>query len=88
MKRIKVFQDGVLVGTVPQPKNEPNHIQAYGIYPEDTNGDALVSFRRTDFQIRWDDADNGWTREAVFIADPMLGMGDLQDIQGFVPADN
>ncbi len=83
MNRLNIMQDDLLVGSIPRPSASP-----YGALRTELigrTGDPMASVRTTDFKTEWFVIDDGWSQELRLIADPMLGSGDLADLQGFIP---
>lgn len=84
-KRVDIHQDGRVVGSVPRPNCSPLDIIRFITDDGNRTGDPLATVRTVDFRVSWVDADE-WTETAVLVADPKMGLGDLEDIRGFVPA--
>lgn len=83
MNRVKIYQDGELVGSIPRPDVNPQGIVSFMENVSNQLGDPLASVRRMDFAVQWQTTDNGWTQEVMLVADRMLGLGDFENLRGF-----
>lgn len=90
--RVKVYQDDVLIGTMPLPPVPPEgHAIRFvlGRTPVVAVGpkwpcSPWAEVRITDLRIEWRTFNRGWSREAVLVVNPALGRGDIESLQGFI----
>lgn len=84
--QVEIYQDGLLIGTLPRLKRPPQEIEQFMIEDQRHGADPIATYRTGDFRVEWRVTADGWIRKAVLIADPKMGLGDLENIRGFRPA--
>jgi hypothetical protein len=93
---VPLYQNGQHIGWLPTPEGRPTDVAHALIDPSQhmrgppvaiSADPEITSFRRADFRVEWTLENDGWTRKAVLVADPSLGIGDIWNIVGFRPAD-
>ena len=87
MRRVKIYRDDELVGTIPQPTCAPHDIVEVGtaqhLEPTSVNWHEEFFYQRVQFRTDWRYVGD-WMREAVLIADYRTGDGDLEALHGFL----
>lgn len=93
MTHIDVYQDDMLVGSLPRPQMAPRDFFRFAFMHDNSLRLAaalyvihnpLACIRTTDMRVDWRYDENGWVKRAVLIADPSLGQGDLALLDGFI----
>ena len=83
MHMVKIYQSGEFVGSIPRPDFQPRDIVSYLLDDLNQRGDPMALLRWADFNVQWRTSENGWTQDAILVADHTLGLGDLENIRGF-----
>lgn len=90
--RVKVVQDGMIVGTLPRPEGEPRDVfrlheqekmAAVDWTPSFESTSVMTQLRAHDLTTEMWVLEDGWKREIRLVASPTLGPGDLDNIKGF-----
>ena len=95
--RLRIFQNGLYIGTMPLPKEIQQRgpgqarfqMALYGknLPPlADVRPNPYYQLRVADFEFKRLDTHHGWRTEWILEANPGLSAGDFKMIRGFKPA--